>query len=86
MPDIGAQVCVTGPELLATLGIRTASLKCVGGLQDVATETLGGRGEETARRGHQEGDPGASTSGRSNGVVCKNGGGCQEVRPAQTHR
>ena len=39
------------------------------------TETLGGRGEDTAWRGYQEGDPGASTSGRGNGVVCKNGDG-----------
>ena len=40
VPDTGAQVCVTGPELLATLGIRTASLIRGVSLRDMADTNL----------------------------------------------
>lgn len=40
VPDTGAQVCVAGPGLLATLGIKTTSLERRSNLRDVANLSL----------------------------------------------
>ena len=47
VPETGAQLCVTRPELLATLGIRMASLKRGGSLRDVANVSLNPMGSFT---------------------------------------